>query len=1301
MITQIQKLQKLLINHKEENKSFSKVLKHYRFLYISDILDPDDNLDIKQKIINSKVITINHIEINSYKEELYFIIGFKHTILVVESSHLEYLHKLLSLRKGILEICFITDKKYIIANSIKLEYKETENNEKLQTEFSSFNNYLILKTPKIIHSLKIWRNIIPCISSYAIYACYHMSNKDRYIKFGRKKKVKFSPRILNEENCIVLRNIGFGSLFAVELIYSIDYECFYAVKKKNCIDEEVEKLEKRERENYSKLNHPLIPKFYGTTCKENHLVIEYINGSTLREIKSLHLSEFDKILSILQLFSVFKHFHENNFIYRDLKPNNVMIDQNRNIVIIDFDRLITQGNARTRNFPSIFQAPEVNSDEISTKCDIYSLGKMIYYILNEEIPDEKESKELFKKEYRMFQHIYDKCTKIKCDERPSISELIVDFYSVIINGNNEITNRITGASFNDCNSYENIDIICKFIHYHFAADQNDAHAQKNLGIFYAKGEFIERNINKAIHYYILAANQNNAIAQSILGNVYLRGEFVERDINKAIHYYILAANQNNAIAQFNLGNVYLRGEFVERDINKAIHYFSLAANQNDTHAQFNLGTLYEKGLFVERDINKAIHYFTLAANHNDIRAQFILGTLYEKGLFVERNINKMIYYYSLASNQNDAHAHFILGNIYLEGEFVESNINKAIYYFTLSSNQNHSGAQLNLGILYKEGEYVERDIRKAIHYFSLAANQNHSDAQYNLGKLYLKGKYIERNISKAIQYFTLAANQNHPDAQFILGNLYEKGKFIERDIDKAIHYYSLAANQNEPRAQNNLGNLYAQGELVERNFSKALYYYTLAANLNYDHAQFNLGNLYLREEFINYDVDKAIHYFTLAANQNHSDAQFNLGVLYEKGKFVERDIDKAIQYYSLAANQNHANALNYLGNFYLKSGFVDIDKAIHYFSLAANQNHADAQFNLGNLYLGNELVERNIDKAIHYFTLAANQNHAGAQNNLGVLYVRGELVEYDIKKAIHYFSLAAFQNFADAQNNLGIIYGEGKLVKQDINKAIHYFSLAAHQNHPDAQNNLGSIYYSGCNAEKNILKGIYWIEMSSKNRNKDAIFSLGFLFHEGKHVKRDISKSIHFYKDASNLNNHLAKNNLGVLYKYGYEKEVLPTFGGIVYFEEAIKEKSDPVAMHNLSNIYIYELSSEENFNKAIKLLIQSSKQGFNCSSEFLCILMIKKYGVDIKKILMELLEHDDCTDQFLLSILDIIFDDMLYNETILEKYYQLYQNTHFLYNFSGQVITLEDLLKQKYEAKSDQDKRSNINNYFYEGFYK
>ena len=37
---------------------------------------------------------------------------------------------------------------------------------------------------------------------------------------------------------------------------------------------------------------------------------------------------------------VFKYFHDNGYIYCDLKPDNVMIDNNKNIVLIDLDRLI-------------------------------------------------------------------------------------------------------------------------------------------------------------------------------------------------------------------------------------------------------------------------------------------------------------------------------------------------------------------------------------------------------------------------------------------------------------------------------------------------------------------------------------------------------------------------------------------------------------------------------------------------------------------------------------------------------------------------------------------------------------------------------------------------------------------------------------------------------------------------------------------------------------------------------------------------------------------------------------------------
>ena len=46
------------------------------------------------------------------------------------------------------------------------------------------------------------------------------------------------------------------------------------------------------------------------------------------------------------------------------------------------------------------------------------------------------------------------------------------------------------------------------------------------------------------------------MAQTNLGNIYYKGEYISRDINKAIHYLTLAANQNVVNAQFSLGNIY-------------------------------------------------------------------------------------------------------------------------------------------------------------------------------------------------------------------------------------------------------------------------------------------------------------------------------------------------------------------------------------------------------------------------------------------------------------------------------------------------------------------------------------------------------------------------------------------------------------------------------------------------------------------------------------------------------------------------------------------------------------------------
>ena len=84
-----------------------------------------------------------------------------------------------------------------------------------------------------------------------------------------------------------------------------------------------------------------------------------------------------------------KYFRDESFVYRDLKPLNVMINDEKYVFIIDFDRLINKNItqnieiALTNNFSSIFVAPEVNDGDISYFNDIYSIRKMIFYIINE------------------------------------------------------------------------------------------------------------------------------------------------------------------------------------------------------------------------------------------------------------------------------------------------------------------------------------------------------------------------------------------------------------------------------------------------------------------------------------------------------------------------------------------------------------------------------------------------------------------------------------------------------------------------------------------------------------------------------------------------------------------------------------------------------------------------------------------------------------------------------------------------------------------------------------------------------
>ena len=171
----------------------------------------------------------------------------------------------------------------------------------------------------------------------------------------------------------------------------------YAEKKQQGISPEIEKLKEREIELYSKVQHSLIPKLFGIGANKEYLIIEFINGRTLLEINEVQLNFNEKITIFFELMIIIEFLHRKGFVYRDLKPNNVILDENKTAVLIDFDRMIEEKNAlstTTKDFSPFYHAPEINENNFSYKCDIYSLGHIFLYIMNPKIPFDQHLDEI-------------------------------------------------------------------------------------------------------------------------------------------------------------------------------------------------------------------------------------------------------------------------------------------------------------------------------------------------------------------------------------------------------------------------------------------------------------------------------------------------------------------------------------------------------------------------------------------------------------------------------------------------------------------------------------------------------------------------------------------------------------------------------------------------------------------------------------------------------------------------------------------------------------------------------------------
>ncbi|HUV31211.1 MAG TPA: serine/threonine-protein kinase [Acidobacteriota bacterium] len=153
---------------------------------------------------------------------------------------------------------------------------------------------------------------------------------------------------------------------------------------------------KNEIEARQKLDHNRIPKVVDSDVesKKPYLVEEYVNGITLRKARDEFKDDPVRTLEyFIQICEVIRFAHSQKVIHRDIKPDNILYRKSDDTMhVTDFgicyildqegDERLTQLHEQVG--PRGFTAPELEAGrgaEVTPACDVYSLGKLLYWLL--------------------------------------------------------------------------------------------------------------------------------------------------------------------------------------------------------------------------------------------------------------------------------------------------------------------------------------------------------------------------------------------------------------------------------------------------------------------------------------------------------------------------------------------------------------------------------------------------------------------------------------------------------------------------------------------------------------------------------------------------------------------------------------------------------------------------------------------------------------------------------------------------------------------------------------------------------
>ncbi|KAL3859711.1 hypothetical protein ACJMK2_009915 [Sinanodonta woodiana] len=230
----------------------------------------------------------------------------------------------------------------------------------------------------------------------------------------RKLKRPLNDNILESQGIIIGKTLGKGSFAVVKCAYDVNRKTKVAVKiisKKEANYEYLNKFLPREMDTMRMCNHPNLISVYQLieTTSRHFIVMEFVQNGDLLELIKQHKHVEEAIAGrwFTQLYDGIAYLHDRNTAHRDIKCENLLLDQHFILKVSDFgfSKQVLKAKSGTVALSETYcgsyayAAPELLKGIAYNVflSDVWSMGVVLYTMVYGLLPfDDSDHKKLVK-----------------------------------------------------------------------------------------------------------------------------------------------------------------------------------------------------------------------------------------------------------------------------------------------------------------------------------------------------------------------------------------------------------------------------------------------------------------------------------------------------------------------------------------------------------------------------------------------------------------------------------------------------------------------------------------------------------------------------------------------------------------------------------------------------------------------------------------------------------------------------------------------------------------------------------------